>query len=253
MKFLTSTILLFSLFFTVNAQAIDKKYHHDISKIVSAFKLQDKQAVAALISYPLKRQYPVPMIDNAAQLVSRFEQVFDEQLIQLIADSSLENDWSVVGWRGVMFGNGQLWLDDDGKIKRVNYQSEQEKELKQQLIASQKKTLHSSIRAYKQPILEWKTAKFQIRVDDLGSDNYRYASWSINKSQSEKPDLVLTGGKLEFDGSGGNHQYSFAKGKYLYRCYVNVMGKSDSVPGFLEVFKGKKQLLSADVLEVLSH
>ena len=54
-----------------------------------------------------------------------------------------------------------------------------------------------------------KTDNYIIRIDTIGKNNYRYASWSIDKKTSEKPDLGLTKGKVVFEGSGGNHLYKF--------------------------------------------
>jgi hypothetical protein len=151
-----------------------------------------------------------------------------------------------------MFINGKLWLDSDGKIKAINYQTSKEKMYRSSLIEKQTQTLHPSIREYEEPVLEWKTAKFHIRIDDLGNDNYRYAPWSVEKKTSEIPDLVLSKGKLVFEGSGGNHHYSFTSGKYIYRCYVSVIGTSQSAPGILSVYKGTEQLLSENVIKVIT-
>jgi len=252
MKFINNLILVLSILFTSTSFAVDKKYHEDISLIKSAFKQQDKKAIATFISYPLGREFPIPAIQNEAELVSRFDEVFDKKFIELIANSDLDKDWSMMGWRGIMFSSGKLWLDSNNKIRAITYQSSKEKEIKASLIEKQKQTLHQSLRVYKKPILEWKTSKFHIRIDDLGDYNYRYSSWSIDKQTRDKPDLILENGKMVFEGSGGNHHYSFSNGKYIYRCYVSVIGNGKSAPGILDVFKGKEHILSDDVIEVLS-
>jgi len=253
MKFLNNILLVLTLLFSSSSFAVDKKYHDDISPIISAFQKQNKKIISTLISYPIRRQTPIPPIKNALELINRFDEVFDEELIRLISNSDLEKDWSMMGWRGIMLSNGKLWLDSKGKITSINYQTAKEKALKQSLIEKQRQTLHSSISIYKQPILEWKTAKFHIRIDNLGGSNYRYASWGIDKKTTDKPDLVLFKGKRVSEGSGGNHHYLFTNGKYIYRCYVSLLGNSKSPPGTLDVFKGKEHLLSDDVLEVLSR
>ena len=253
MKFINNLILVLSILFTSTSFAVDKKYHEDISLIKSAFKQQDKKAIATFISYPLGREFPIPAIKNEAELVNRFDEVFDKKFIELIANSDLDKDWSMMGWRGIMFSSGKLWLDSDNKIRAITYQSSKEKEIKASLIEKQKQTLHQSLRVYKKPILEWKTSKFHIRIDDLGDYNYRYSSWSIDKQTRDKPDLILENGKMVFEGSGGNHHYSFSNGKYIYRCYVSVLGNSKSAPGILDVFKDKEHILSDDVIEVLSR
>jgi hypothetical protein len=183
--------------------------------------------------------------------------VFDEVLIEQIATSDLAKDWSMEGWRGITFSNGELWLSEDGKIRTISYRTEKEEKLRKALIEKQKLTLHESIRVYEHPILEWKTKKFRIRIDYLGEHRgkhiYRYSSWGADKQTSAKPDLVLVKGKVVFEGSGGNHYYEFTNGKHIYRCDVCVLGRDDSPSGSLEVYKGDKLILSEAVVEVLSH
>ena len=99
------------------------------------------------------------------------------------------------------------------------------------------------------PELTWETAKFTIRVDNMGNSQYRYAAWAKGKSLSEKPDLVLNKGKLVFDGSGGNHSFQFRSGPYQYHCYVTVLGTSDSPPGELVVFKNDQEILKQAVIK----
>ncbi|MBA6358082.1 hypothetical protein H4J53_19585, partial [Colwellia sp. BRX8-3] len=156
MKFINNLILVLFILFTSTSFAVDKKYHEDISLIKSAFKQQDKKAIATFISYPLGREFPIPAIKNEAELVNRFDEVFDKKFIELIANSDLDKDWSMMGWRGVMFSSGKLWLDSKNKIRAITYQSSKEKEIKASLIEKQKQTLHLSLRVYKKPILEWK-------------------------------------------------------------------------------------------------
>lgn len=253
MKFLSKVTLISIMLFTSAVCAVTEKDSADISAIIDAFKSQDKKVIATLISYPLNRETPIPSIKNEAELIEQFDQIFDKELIDVIASSDRDNDWSQVGWRGIMLLSGIVWLDDNGKIKSINYQTSKEKMLKNNLIEQQKQTLHSSVSVFYEPVLEWKTTKFHIRIDDLGDYNYRYTSWDVNKKTTEKPDLVLLKGEIVFEGSGGNHHYSFTNGQYVYRCYISVLGHSRSAPGTLEVFKDERLLLSDDVIEVLKN
>jgi curved DNA-binding protein CbpA len=225
-----------------NDTNIEKNDHDGTRLIVSAFKKQDRNAISALIYYPLNRKYPIPSINNEEELISRFDEVFDENLIQLIANSDLNKDWDRIGSRGVMLFNGLVW-QDSGKIIAINYQSVAEKAITKNIIENQKQSIHPSLRDYKQPILEWNTARFHIRIDDIGEYKYRYSAWRIGKKTSDEPDLILFNGKQVFEGSGGNHHYTFTAGKYIYRCSVNIIGKS-SIAGTLDVFNGSKHLLS---------
>lgn len=231
-----------------NTNALEQKYVNAVEPIIKVFQNNDKKSLSNLIVYPLNRIKPLPPIKNKIDFIDRFEDVFDENIIQLVSNSSIEKDWHSVGYRGIMLENGLLWLNEKGKIRALNYETIAEKKLRDIIILKQKNTLHKSIRNFKNPILEWETKKFHLRVDDMGSDDYRYTSWSINKSPSETPSLILYGGVRKFEGSGGNHSYIFTNGKHSYHCSVNVLG-ADDTPGSFSVYKGKKLLLSEVVIK----
>lgn len=248
MKLLNYILLCLSLLFASHTFALEQQYHQNISPIIAAFKADDKAVVAALVSYPLKRSYPVPAINNEAELVERFDDVFDETLIKQIADSDIDTDWDKVGWRGIMLNSGLVWVDTDGKIIGVNYQTAKEQLLVKNLIAADKQALHPSLNNFDKPVLKWQTTKYRMRIDDLGDNNYRYASWHIDKKTSDKPDSVLFNGEMNFEGSGGNHSYTFKNGRYRYVLQVSVIGCENSPPGRLEVYKDDELLLSEDVI-----
>ncbi|MDT3297449.1 hypothetical protein Q4Q57_20185 [Shewanella sp. SP2S2-6] len=236
---------------TVNAadEALPKEYIPLVQGLIDAAKANDPEAIAKRVAYPLKREYPILAIQNMQEMSARFNQVFDSQLLEQIANSKVEADWQTMGWRGIMLGSGEVWLDLDGKIIAINYQTPAAAKLKAELIAKQKTGLHASVSEFVSPELTWETAKFTIRVDNMGNSQYRYAAWAKGKSLSEKPDLVLNKGKLVFDGSGGNHSFQFRSGPYQYHCYVTVLGTTDSPPGELVVFKNDKEILKQAVIK----
>ena len=248
MKYLKYILLCLSLFFTSNTFALEQKYHESVLPVIAAFKTHDKTAIAAHIRYPLKRQYPLPDIKNEAELIERFDEVFDDKLAAVIASSNIDTDWDKVGWRGIMLNNGVMWVDTDGKVIAVNTQNITEQAHAEKLIAQDKQSLHSSIKTFQKPILDWKTANYRVRIDDLGDGNFRYASWSIDKSPRDRPDIVLIHGEITFSGSGGNHSYTFKNGRYSYILHVTVIGCDTSPPGWLEVYKNDKQLLFEDIV-----
>ena len=143
-----------------------------------------------------------------------------------------------------MLLNGQLWIDYDGKILGVVYQSKVESIEKEKLINAERKSLHPSIKEYKQPIHILETTKFRIRIDDLGNGKYRYTSWSINNKMSEKPDIILDNGEYIPEGSGGNHTYEFKNKEFIYDCAIIVMGEDVSPPARLTIYKGDKEIIS---------
>lgn len=242
-KLIYIVLFLFSVG-NVSGQELKKEYQKFIQTFIDNIKKDDKEAVAKMISYPLRRENPIPSIQNKAELVKRYSEIFDAALKKEIISSNVDKDWSEVGWRGIMLNRGTIWFDTDGKIITINYQSKTEENLKAKLISEQKKKLHSSIAVFKEPLYVLETSKFRIRIDDLGNENYRYASWSIKKSMSEKPDLIITNGKWTPDGSGGNSKFDFKKGAYLYECYIIVLGTSDSPPAVLTIYQNNKEILS---------
>ncbi|WP_377113857.1 hypothetical protein [Pseudoalteromonas sp. M58] len=252
MKYLNYILFCLTLFFTSNTFALEQIYHESVLPVIAAFKAHDKTAIAAHIRYPLKRQYPLPDIKNEAEFITRFDEVFDDELVAVIGSSNINTDWDSVGWRGIMLNNGVVWVDKDGKIISVNTQNATEQVRVEKLIAQDKQSLHSSIKTFQKPILDWKTSKYRVRVDDLGDGNFRYASWSIDKSPSDKPDIVLINGDITFEGSGGNHHYTFKNGRYSYVLQVTVIGCDTSPPGWLEVYKDERLLLSDAVISAVN-
>ena len=243
MKYLNYILLCLFLLFTSNTFALEQKYHESVLPVIAAFKAEDKTAIAAHIRYPLKRQYPLPDIKNEAGFITRFDEVFDDELVAVIGSSNINTDWDSVGWRGIMLNNGVIWVDTDGKVIAVNTQNTTEQAHAEKLIAQDKLSLHSSIKTFHKPILDWKTENYRVRVDNLGDGNFRYVSWSIDKSPSDKPDIVLINGDITFEGSGGNHHYTFKNGRYSYVLHVTIIGCDTSSLGWLEVYKNDKQLL----------
>lgn len=108
--------------------------------------------------------------------------------------------------------------------------------------------LHKSIVNFKSPVFEAFTSKFHIIVDALDNKLYRYIAWSIDKKTSEKPNIILSNGKVEYQGSGGNHSYTFTNGNYKYICKITKLAEN-SIPGYLEVYESEKLLLNTPFIK----
>jgi Fe-S cluster assembly iron-binding protein IscA len=239
------------------------KYDDMLSKFISAVKEKDSESISKRIIYPFRRKYPLPDIQNAGEFIDRYTEIFDDSLQRIIVESDLHLDWTEVGWRGIMLRNGLLWLDTDGRLIRVNYESKEEHIKRINLIGLEKVRLNESIQDFIEPIFVWETRKFRIRVDKTGTNQYRYASWTIGKDQKTKPDTILTqgalvytgtpnlmliNGEIIYTGSGGNHYFLFKNGEYEYECQVIVLGSKDSPPGFLIVSKNGKEIMKERVI-----
>ena len=253
MRVITTTAIVcaFLLSFSLPLLGAEPYFISTVNKFIKIVDSKDREAIANLVSYPLHRKVPLPCVNSTSQFLEVFDEILDENLLRAISNSSVIDDWSAVGWRGIMFQRGALWLDEQGRIIAINYQTEQGKRKRAELIEADKKRLHSSLRDFSEPVLEWETAKFRIRIDQITDDKFRYAVWPVHKKTFEIADLVLQNGTVTFEGSGGNHHYDFKCGEFLYRCFVWVIGEADTPPGEIEVYKHEKLVLSQPVLKVI--
>ena len=238
--------------FGIQAQSqetLAPEYQEKIKPFVEAVIRGDKSAIADFINFPLRRGYPIAWISDKEEMLYRFNQVFDAALLKEIKESSIATDYSAVGWRGIAFKNGMIWFSDEGKLFSINYQSEAEKNIKAALIRREKSLLHVSLRDFREPCMIAETAKCRIRIDDLGDQKYRYASWPISKKQLDKPDLIIPDGKIIFEGTGGNHYYEFKDGDYQYVIRINLIGPDDMPPDTLKIYYREHELLQTqDIL-----
>jgi hypothetical protein len=246
LKIIYLAILIFGSHY-IFGQELKKESQKKIANFIECIKNDRKNEVAEMFSYPFERQYPIPEIKNKQEFIKRYDEIFDTKLKSLIIKSKPSKDWSEVGWRGIMLYNGDLWMDTDGRLTAVNYQSKAESTMRNKIMESEKKTLHPSIANYKNPYYILETDKFRIRIDEISPDNYRYCSWDVKKGISEKPDLIINNGAWIPDGSGGNSYFKFKNGDYTYECYIIVMGESGSPPALFTIYKGDKEVLSQKV------
>jgi hypothetical protein len=223
---------------------LKKEQVQSIQKLINIFKAKNKTKIADLIYYPLRREYPLQDVKDKNDFIKRFDDIFDKEFLDHIAKSKIK-DWSEVGWRGIMFDNGILWIDDDGKIMTVNYQSTKEKQLLANAILSDKNQLLKSLQNFDKPLYLIFTKNYKIRVDEKSPGIYRYAAWKI-KNQKSEPDIVIENGVLEFQGSGGNHTITFKNNGYIYTVYINELGTVDTPDATLEVSKQEKTVLTED-------
>jgi hypothetical protein len=248
---LTILLLIFSL--TDSYSQLSKtEYEGVVEYFVDCIKNTNIDRLDSIISYPIQRPYPIPSINNKQELKNRYSEIFDDSLTSLITSSNIKEDWSDVGWRGIMLHNGVVWLDYDGRFITTNYTSDKERAIEEKWIEYEKGLLYTDLKEFKKPIHTIETDKFIVRIDLLENQKYRYASWSKESDISNKPDLVINNGEWTPDGSGGNHHFTFKNGEYSYVVLVNVLGTDETAPFNLEVFKNDKVILnqSAELKEL---
>lgn len=230
----------------VENKKLDEELISSINNVIELFKQNDVDKISNIISFPLRRQYPIPSIKDKKEFIERFNEVFDKILIDKIANSKIEQ-WYEMGWRGIMLDDGVIWMaGSDGIITTINYQSDAERKLRNDLIAKDKENLYISLKTFESPIFKINTKTSFIRVDEISQRKYRFASWKIGEMESSKPDIIIDNGELEFQGSGGNHVITFISGDYIYRVYRNILGEEDSPDITLEVEKDGEIVLTED-------
>lgn len=240
---LTVLILTGTIAFGQNSE-LKKEQIQSIQKLINTFKTGNKTKIADLIYYPLRREYPLKDVKDKNDFIQRFDDIFDKSFLDRLAKSKI-SDWSEVGWRGIMFDNGTLWIDDDGKIVTVNYQSPKEKQLLINAIQSDKNQLPKSLQDFENPVYLIITKNYKIRIDETKEGIYRYAAWKIKNVKSD-PDIIIENGVLEFQGSGGNHTITFNNNGYTYTVSINELGTVDTPDATLEVSKNDKTILTED-------
>ena len=84
-------------------------------------KLSGKTKLAQLTEFPFYRQYPMKDIQNEKEFVKHFDLIFSDNMLEKMCHMRLQ-DWMRMGWRGIMYGDGEIWIDEfsDGvKLKAV--------------------------------------------------------------------------------------------------------------------------------------
>jgi len=195
-KYFYFGLLLFFFSQTISGQSID---YCKVKSIINAFISESPTQIADFIEYPLKRRYPLPSINNKQEFIDYFLEIFDSSFIQSVGNSNANNDWIEIGWRGVMFQNGNIWLSDNYLIKRINYESVLGKSKWQELVDFQKNKLPIEYQNIDNPIYEWNSEKYHYRLDEI-KGMYRLMIWDKEQTLLKE---IYENGMWEFDGNIG--------------------------------------------------
>ena len=203
----------------------------------------DPRMISQWVRYPLSRRYPLRPIEDAKDCMARFTELLPAPFLAQVAASS-DGDWQQVGFRGVMFDSGRVWLDDQQRMRALNRSSEAEIARRDGIVERDRIALVASLQEYDEPVLRWQTKTYRLRIDRMGDGQLRFTSWRRGSPLDAMPDLELLSGVHEFDGSGGNHHYEWKDGERSYRCVITLLGSYESEPFELEVRRGKEVLQS---------
>jgi len=251
---IVSMVMVFAYIMpTQSSFALEPQQKQVVSKLIEAFKQNNRVAVVNMVSYPLERQAPIPAINNQNEFMQRYDEVFDRTLLNTIIRSNIHTDWDNIGWQGVILNNGIVALDPDGNITEIKHVSSFEQTFLNRIQAEKiakrdpkgRRALHRSVNEYNQALVELTTNRFHIRVDEVAQGQLRYASWALNKNTSDVPDLILNNGRM-LPGSGRNQRFIFNDGTSSYELSVHSTGASAVPAALLEVYE-KGQLRGREV------
>ena len=190
------------------------------------------------ISYPLSRKHPLEDIASKEDFFAKKNELFDDSLINMISNSHPDSNWYVIGSRGLRMMTGQVWLNNSGGLIGINYQTETAKLLETELIEEDRDALPVLLQEYERPILTMDAGKWIIRVDQVKGMSYRFVGW-IQGSRNPNRDAVeiIFNGFLEYQGSGGNHTYTFKNDIGTFICYINEIGSTEAPEGELVIYR----------------
>ena len=109
MKKIVAFILICFNLTLVFGQDLNIKNQKIVQNFIETIKTKNKEKISNLVYYPLTREYPLPEIKNKNELLKRFDEIFDTELLTLIIKSKVKTDWSEMGWRGIMLLDGEIW------------------------------------------------------------------------------------------------------------------------------------------------
>lgn len=104
----------------IEAKRLEEWYGEDIQTITDAIIHRKKEVLANHTNYPYWQPYPLKHIESPEEFIRHFDRIVPDTMPTLLQNSSL-SDWNRMGYRGVMYGNGSIWLDEDGRLRSIGY------------------------------------------------------------------------------------------------------------------------------------
>lgn len=222
-----------------HAQADDPTYGADYQaavKLQQALKANDRDAVAALITYPLNREAPLPPIANAKDFLAHWDEYFDDANIKALLDSKPEQ----YGWRGIALANGTVWFAN-GHVASIFTETDAYKKTFKLARQNDGTKLYPSVRGYTKIAFQCSTKTEILRTQYHGKD-LRYFAWKTGALPSTKPDLALKSGVYDPQGTGGNYNLIFKNKGYTYQVEVDHFLCGEDCNDYLTVSKSGKTL-----------
>lgn len=170
----------------------------------------DKQAVAKLVRYPLKRDGPLPPIASERAFIEYWQDYFDPETIQQISHA----EPAEVGWRGVMMLNGSIWFRN-GKIRALRTFTDRYEARLARAIQRDHARLHPAARGYSELTLECYTLEYRLRLQ-AHDGVYRLFLWDRQAELINDPIEQLVANDVTSAGSGAGRTFHFVGHSQAY-------------------------------------
>lgn len=121
-----------------------------VKKMVKAVSSDDSDTFADMVSYPIKRQYPLHDIENKEEMKRNYKKIVDDSLKNVVTHSGPE-DWTDYGWLGMSISGGEYVFVADS-ITDIPYMSVEEKMERDSLVKADIASLHESLRDGWEPV-----------------------------------------------------------------------------------------------------
>ena len=220
-----------------SSEAQDTSYAKDYlaaKGLQAALKVNNRRAVAALVQYPLMREEPLSSIKNGKEFLKHWAEYFDSISTKAVLAANAEQ----FGWRGIALKDGLVWFNN-GRISSINLQTTAYQKALQAAKRQDSNRLYASARGYDKITFQCRTQRLFIRVQQHG-DGLRYFAWKNGANLLTKPELELTGGKYDAQGSGGNFDLEFKNEGFTYSVNVGHYLCGEDCNDYLVVLEGSK-------------
>ncbi len=108
--------------------SVDTSIVKRFRQIIKLIESDNATELSKLISYPLKRENPLPDIKNSTDFISNYKLLFDSSFKNLLKQYNDSNIFEHNFSYGLVGGNfsGEIWIDENGEISAINYSSKEE-------------------------------------------------------------------------------------------------------------------------------
>jgi len=220
------------------AQTLPSSQKSEIAQFIAHVSNSDWESLAESITYPLERNFPVPAIENKNEFIARHSELFDDSLITMISNSVIDSNWADGGLRGIVMRDADLWLDREGNLIKLGYQTEAEKAIETKLIEEDRASLPVFLQEYVRPVLQMDAGKWIIRIDQVKGQSFRFIGWIQGVRNPNRDAIeIIRNGFLQHEGGGGNHSYTFTSDIGKFVCYVNEMREIGDPEGELILYR----------------